>query len=235
MKLGIIGDLHANTLWAKSIIEQCAEQKCELLIQVGDFGYWPSQPDGEYFLDVVNDELEKHNLDLWFCDGNHEDHRELQSQGTHNPRQIREHIKWMPRGHVETVAERRILFFGGAVSVDRYHRRENISWFHEELPTEKEWQRAYSAKNIDIIISHDAPTGGFVYETNDAWPAELVEQSLEFRQKLKKLGSQIQPTHWYCGHHHRRVRWVNVEDSYQCDILNCDGSSFYESVTILDI
>ena len=51
---------------------------------------------------------------------------------------------------------------GGAYSVDKYMRTENISWWKEELPTNEEYAEATknlkaNGFSVDYIISHTAP------------------------------------------------------------------------------
>ena len=48
----IAGDTHGNTAWVEALTTRAAEQGCPLIIQVGDFGYFPDHPDGPRFLAV---------------------------------------------------------------------------------------------------------------------------------------------------------------------------------------
>ena len=63
----------------------------------------------------------------------------------------------------------------GGYSIDKYMRRENVSWWKEEMPTDAEYQ--YAAQNlsdykkaggiINYVISHTAPLSGLSYLGKD--------------------------------------------------------------------
>lgn len=49
----VVGDLHANTRAAFEVINHAQEVGADLILQLGDFGYWPKDPQGRMFLRKV--------------------------------------------------------------------------------------------------------------------------------------------------------------------------------------
>ena len=70
----IAGDTHGNTSWVETLARKAAEQGCPIIIQVGDFGYFPDHPGGPRFLTAVDTACAVNGVELWFIDGNHDDH-----------------------------------------------------------------------------------------------------------------------------------------------------------------
>ena len=75
----LVGDLHMNSQVALEVIDHAQAVKADLILQVGDFGYWPRAEDdaGVEYLTLVDDALAAAGLALWFVPGNHEDWSEL--------------------------------------------------------------------------------------------------------------------------------------------------------------
>ena len=72
-KVALIGDLHGNAVAGATLIRQAALDGCESVVQLGDFGYWHGER-GRNFLSQINAEAERADMDVYFIDGNHEDH-----------------------------------------------------------------------------------------------------------------------------------------------------------------
>ena len=69
----IAGDTHGNTKWVKHLTEVAARNDCPVIIQAGDFGYFPDHRDGPRFLSAVDQACAANGVELWFIDGNHDD------------------------------------------------------------------------------------------------------------------------------------------------------------------
>lgn len=247
-RVGFAGDWHGNIAWASSVIEKIvAELKDEdekLIFQVGDFGFWPGNH-GKYFISELTELLENLGAELFFVDGNHENHvllrknaerKGLLDQCKSVP--ITGRITWMQRGTRAKISDKEWLFFGGAASVDRYHRTEGQSWFPEERITDEQVQWAISGGPADFLVSHDAPAFVPITFPHSNWPEQDLALSQVNRDKLEDVVRECQINYVVHGHMHmsyeKNAFCKNGEDwlPVRVNCLNCDGS--YGNWAILD-
>lgn len=80
MRILLVGDLHGDTLAMIETVTHAADVRANLILQLGDFGFWPRVESGRKFLRKVEARLELVGLDLWWVSGNHEDLRALQTR-----------------------------------------------------------------------------------------------------------------------------------------------------------
>lgn len=120
----LVGDLHANTLAASQAIDHAQAVGADLILQIGDFGYWPRDRAGQRYLLKVDARLDDAGVPLWFIPGNHEDWSALGRQPLDGAglRVISDRIREVPIGHRWTWGTTRWLAIGGGTSVDRHHR-----------------------------------------------------------------------------------------------------------------
>jgi predicted phosphodiesterase len=122
-----------------------------------------------------------------------------------------ENIKLVADYTVIETKENRILFIGGATSVDRKHRDLDISYWSGEIPVYDE-DKLKAAKKPDIIITHTAPS--FAYPTTKVglmeWAAHdysIVEDCAYERNVFDKIYEYLKkrkytPHTWAYGHFH---------------------------------
>ncbi|HEY5684548.1 MAG TPA: metallophosphoesterase [Acidimicrobiia bacterium] len=234
MRVLVSGDWHAGSAHATRTIDRAVEFAVDRIIQVGDFGFWPRFDEGQSFLDVVSQEATSRGVHVYFCDGNHEDHDALPHGSAVGPVEIRPGISWVPRGTVLEWARRRLLFFGGAVSVDQDSRTSGWTWFANEIPDEADWQRAHSAGQVDVVIAHDTvpemPVRGLP-PLSIPWSAR--RRASEHRRRLRDLCRSAEPSWWFHGHFHQRasaqIRGTRFES------LGHDRGDFDDSYVVLDL
>lgn len=224
MKILVAGDLHGQPVAAARLVDTARVIQPDEVWQVGDFGFWPKEPAFKAFIEIIGETP----APIYFADGNHEDHVSLRSHknGT-DPRQIWNNVWHQPRGSVREVDGKRVLFFGGAQSVDETHRHVNVSWFREELPNAKEWFYAIDEGKVDVVVAHEAPTVvNFHYPPHDQsfWPTEVLNRASGFRRQLQEhLLPSADPDVWFHGHHHRAKHTVGPGGTRDFYSLNCDG------------
>lgn len=196
----IMGDYHGYWYGAiENYFSICQERgrKPDLLIQVGDFGYYPGQTTqgrpAEPYLD------HQFGHPLIFIDGNHEDHEKLRPlAGT----RVGADCYYVPRGYLWEG----ILFAGGAYSVDKAMRlatgahwspMEELSVFDAECIIQK-----HKTEKVHTIISHTAPSSFDL-----SWAASPMfggENKKEMtRQALNLLLQHFRPSNWFFGHWHK--------------------------------
>jgi hypothetical protein len=151
MRILLMGDTHGH--WDR-INTTVATLRPDVLIQLGDFGYWPN-------IDRYDPckHLALGKTQVRFLDGNHENHEELARFRGETPvaREVCPGIFYQERGSFMDLPDgRRILFMGGADSIDKKSRTPGLDWFPGEIITEKDLQRLPAGK-VDIVCSHTAP------------------------------------------------------------------------------
>lgn len=191
MKVIVLGDLHGEFDRLNCLIDQ---EKPDIILQVGDFGYWPRLEDQDL------SSIHCDNTRIYFCDGNNDDLGRLYPLvHTHGqPVEIAMGIKYMPRGSVLSLEDgRRVLFIGGAQSIDQCRRFEGWDWFPEEIISAQDIVQLPQG-DIDIVISHTCPQE-FPIETFSRQECSNVDPS---RQFLSQVLHKYQPQFWYFGHWH---------------------------------
>ena len=234
MNVLFAGDWHANAHHARRVIEHAAHHGFDRVVQVGDFGYWPRFRDGISFLGAVSRAATEHGVTVHFCDGNHEDHFSLQHRSATAPVELAPRIWWVPRGSVLEWSDRRILFMGGAVSIDRHRRQPGVTWFVDEVPGPDSWERAATAGPVDIVVAHDTLPGMPVRGVPDrSVPEDLLAEAAEHRRRLGEVEAATNPALWVHGHWHQRRSWER--QGCRIESLAADGHSIEDSTLACDL
>lgn len=206
MKILILGDVHGEWLAANKLIRKVCKRNPGIthIIQVGDLGdHWPKMKPGAFTRWKPDTDLPVHWLD-----GNHDNHTVLKKHGgTQNPRLI-----YQPRGSVLEIDGYRMMFFGGATSVDKDFRLREMAkpghpdiWWPEESITRAEFDRALAQKGpIHAVFSHDRP---------DNLPFDLSPLPIDIgrsdRVALEGVWEQFKPPFWFFGHYHFHASGVH--------------------------
>lgn len=178
--------------------------KKDYVIILGDFGYifHPEETTME------KQELERFQRYPWttlFLDGNHENFDRLNSYPVEawkggNIHKINDSIYHLMRGEVFEIDGKKLFVMGGAVSIDKEHRREGVSWWSEENVSFLECERAlmnldrYDNK-VDFILTHTCPNH-FIKKLSSYI---VKDPASDFFDELKK---SVKFKRWYFGHHH---------------------------------
>jgi hypothetical protein len=166
----VLGDLHGGWKHLNTFINK---KKPSTILQVGDFGFWPSFDNKDTLGDRVMTSrgikkkiwyqcgMKMQDTKLYWCDGNHEDHWKLRELVDKNPdekiHKICNNVFYLKRGSIVKASDgRNILFMGGATSIDKNVRTLGYDWFPTEVITQN---RIYNLedKKVDIVISHTCP------------------------------------------------------------------------------
>lgn len=216
-KILLAGDWHGAAAWGRHAIEHAALHGCEVIVQLGDFGFWRKEsPASAEYLNVLQKALAKHDIELYWVDGNHEDHGRLEPmQHWHEPwvtLNAYSRITYLPRGYRWEWWGKTWMAVGGAVSVDKDWRTEGVDWWPEEELTDADLAHALRPGPVDIVIAHDAPKGvnipGIGPDTKQRpnespWPHHVLVQAEAHRAKMRQIWDAHHPTWWFHGHYHR--------------------------------
>lgn len=214
--VGVLGDTHGNSTWTLRALETFHDMGIDVVVQVGDFGWWPQGVSGigpSHFMLSTSAFCEAHDMKLAFIDGNHEHHSYLQAEvikhdGKHlKPVELLDSVWYLPRGCSWVWHDVTFGGFGGAVSIDKVHRISGLSWFAEEAPTWDEIDVAReSIDGVDVLFTHDHPDFGYKLPGVRGLPASLEDECVETRRMLAALVRDWQPRLIVHGHWHHGYR-----------------------------
>lgn len=253
MKILVAGDTHGNAAWWSRLIEYAVKQKCKIIVQLGDFGYWEHTAEGKRFLDRLQRKLERAGITVYFIDGNHENHPmlwEMYPPEDDGFCDVRANLRYIPRGHAWTWDGVRFMGLGGAYSIDKGWRLDQEEWLHAprtlwwptELISEMDAQRAVGAGKVDVLFSHDCPWGVNLPGIDGRFPVSNAN-----RQVLAHVVAKTRPDLLMHGHYHMRnsdVLDIAVGASRRCgehvnwhrvriEGFDCDGRWNTDSWTVI--
>lgn len=239
----MLGDTHGNGPFTRSAIEYAAENGCDVIVQVGDFGHgWRESP---AFYGEVHRALVKYGITLFWVDGNHENHDDIAEcrQGDPEPLALNSHypsIVHLPRGFRWVWWNMSWMALGGAASVDRLQRKAGTSWWPGELLSDEDVEYASRRGRVDVVISHDAPFGvdipgigtGASLNVDSGFPPICLQESSEHRRRVRDVIDAVKPKLIIHGHYHRRYQALyDLPNGKRTLVqgLDCDGTPLSHS------
>lgn len=225
----LLGDTHGNLPWVKVAIEAAKQLDCDAILQLGDFGFWAHREQGRQFLNGVIDALDTAGIDLYWIDGNHENH-DLLSEQVHQRGFWRagSRLYHAARGSRWEWGGQTFLACGGAYSIDKEYRTEGESWWAGETITQDDADLCTDEGLCDVLVTHDAPAeasdaipeDGTWDRKKDAWP-----ESRANREVVSYIASKTLPKLLVHGHYHRRYSQHVEADGWFTDVegFGCDG------------
>lgn len=201
----ITGDTHRDIdikkLNTSNFTEGKNLTKQDYVIICGDFGgVWHGGKKDDWWLNWLNSKP----WTTLFCDGNHENFNLLEAypeeeQFGGKVHVIKDSIFHLMRGQVFEIDGCSFFVMGGAASVDKQYRKENISWWKQEIPTKEEFERGFISLdavnwNVDYVISHTGPysiikTIKYIEQDDVSRYLDIIKDNLTYKT-------------WYFGHMH---------------------------------
>lgn len=202
----VTGDTHAEIDIHKFNMDSFKDQKLmtksDYLIICGDFGLvW----DGSDMERWWRSWLSKKTFTTIWVDGNHENFDLLETVPESNMfggcvQEVAPSVFHVKRGQVLTIDGKKIFFMGGASSHDKWHRKEHISWWEQELPSTEEIERAMKSLDdvgwtVDYVVSHCAPDS--IQERIASWYEK--DRLTNF---FDVISTKLRFDKWFFGHYH---------------------------------
>lgn len=236
-KVVTLGDIHGEL----SVIYQFIKRfviRNTAIIQVGDFGYNFNQRQ----LDELNNYLNKTNNCLLINRGNHDNPNNHYMHCGRDYLERFSNLEFVEDYKEICINKINFLFIGGATSIDRKKRINNVSYWENEainykilfsnLGVDFESQNCLNhwKENIDVIISHTAPTyfspqalkpSCYHYIEKDPSLTKEIERE---RIYLQNIFNYVSPKYWIHGHFHTATRY-NLLDT---NIISLGINEFYE-------
>ena len=198
----------------------------DTLIVLGDFGFiW--QLDAAAVTYQLKTIAEKCPCQIAFLDGNHENFKQIA--------RLEDTIDWnggkagllpygiihLMRGEVYDLNDEKVAVIGGADSVDKWARTEDVSWWAEETVTaadaEKLIKNTEGLENV-IILSHDAPAQwiGRLKHMNGINSMQFLSES---QRNLQTVCDKVSFKKWCFGHWHIDRE---LDERFECFYHNID-------------
>lgn len=209
MKTLIVGDLHGEFGHLNRLI---STERPEMVIQLGDLGYWPRLWGYKYVDSMGNERTWKsvfktHDTKVYWIDGNHEDFESLKNMKA----DISKDIKYMKRGSTMILPDgRNALFMGGALSIDKMYRTPGYDWFPDETISERDLEGLTDDMKIDIVFSHTAPIDFNVIEDPYKYGKDVSREILGY------ILRKYRPSRWYFAHMHLYKQGVTNDCQWTC-------------------
>ncbi len=197
----VCGDLHGVWQYTNQLISR---KHPDIILQTGDFGWWPKLHKSPYITGNKNKRwdqygLKNHDCKIYFCDGNHEDHWDLQERDQTCIHEVMDNVFYVPRFNtIKLPDDRTVLFVGGARSTDSHLRQIGVDWFPEEEIKYRDLDRLPKG-DIDIVISHTAPRE---FTLPKKYTGSEMHYHDSSRDALSLVLETYKPKLWFFGHWH---------------------------------
>lgn len=205
----VTGDTHIpidiSKLNNANFPKQKSLTKDDYVIVLGDFGLiWKNTSDGEemYWTKWLNEKP----FTTLFLAGNHENYNRLSamqitSKFGGNVHQISDSIFHLIDNQIFNIDGINFYVLGGAKSTDKMYRRENVSWWPQELPDVNKSNSVVdfitqNGNQADYVLTHCLPTD-ILHILADWYESDCLTDLLEIVDENTK-----NKKHWYCGHYH---------------------------------
>ncbi|PVA24402.1 hypothetical protein DDJ46_16000 [Mycobacteroides abscessus] len=211
-KVMVAGDWHGNPYWAEQAIKYAKRSGADMIVHVGDYGFWtPSERTYAYLLGS-NQLLEELDMRLIWVDGNHEDHSQLDECNIPGGKPTvfgdLDRIMHLPRGFRWEWWGMTWMALGGAHSVDRSWRREGHDWWPGEVLSGEQVEYASRPGGVDVIVAHDAPRGFAIpgIGSGNEFPSEDLLAAESHRGLVREVVDATKPSLFFHGHYHVNYR-----------------------------
>lgn len=264
----IMGDVHADWPNLNDFINKRIRRNAKMralaqeydleaiILQCGDFGYWPHYRPDDFYGDGIDyanppgpyknyavknweiDFLKDQMVKIYWADGNHENHDRLdlleqQAKG-------RKFIPVSPQvffatfGSVLTLLDgTNVMFCGGAKSDDQKFRKLGDSWWEQEEVDEKDLMNLpdHATTHIDWVISHNCPKLIDIEHGLHRYSPHFFDPS---RIYLDEVMRKFQPKRWFFGHYHRYCSGENNGCEWMCLDYPSHSGKWWESMLITE-
>lgn len=204
-----MGDNHGEYQYMFDVIKNNDIKDC-YFIHLGDGGegFVPLEKQLRQFT-YLNDFFRAHNIQYMSIRGNHSDPFYFKPDS----RVTMSNFELLEDYTVMEYKGKKIQFVGGAISIDRTHRNEGMSyWKEESVVLDKD-----KCQKIDILVTHTAPSWCFPQQFNDivyGWArhdSSLLKELTEERGLMDEVFKICQPSLHLYGHFHSSYT-ENVND-----------------------
>ena len=212
MNITITGDVHGSVDFLKltpsfmpHININVDPYDIDIMFICGDAGFiWDGGLDDQ----MIKEEIEKLPYTLLCVLGNHENYDiinkiPITDWNGIKVRQIAKNCFYLVSPQVFILDGKKYFVMNGATSIDKKYRTEHISWWRDEIPTERSFELAKqllldNEYKVDYIITHCSPTK-IIYKLFSNPIKEGIDKLTDF---YDWVDSAVLYKKWYMGHLH---------------------------------
>jgi len=225
----VTGDVHGaekigKRLNTRNFPQQKQMTKEDYVIVAGDFGLiWNLDAEDRFWLKWLDQTKPFTTL---FIDGNHENFDLLatfpeQRWNGGQVRRINDSVLHLMRGQVFELDGKRIFTFGGAASHDREHRKEGISWWAEEMPSEAEYAEGLRNLDrcdwkVDTVLTHTCSRSAWQWISTERGTEVQPDAMHDYFQTIEQRLSFKQ---WLFGHYHADLELPGAQRLIYRDLI----------------
>ena len=237
------------------VMQAAATAGADVLVHTGDFLY--DNPTAGKALYVIDEWAKRLNMPVVAVRGNHDNpalyHKAVVATRRRNKTKdgtlrvpdgfarLSEHVLHAPNGLTWVWNGVRFGALGGAFSVDRAARMVDVSYWSGEVVTPRDVSTLTQAGPIDVLVTHDVPTGAVLNlpATRPEWWD--IENAEKHRLLLRKAVDAVRPSWVVAGHMHLRQTtgfWIHDDSTPQqvrVDVLNRVESGIPENLLVCDL
>jgi Calcineurin-like phosphoesterase superfamily domain len=140
-------------------------------------------------------------------------------RGNHDsPALCKAHPSWVPDGHTE----QGMMFIGGASSIDKQYRTENVDWWADEQLSSSELTdiiAKYKEYKPKLVFTHDGPEcviqQMFLLKSRNP-----ISEHSRTRLAFDEMLNHHKPDYWFFGHWHRTGAIETDNTTFMCVGIN---------------
>jgi predicted phosphodiesterase len=202
MKIIATGDIHGHFGDLNTLINS---KKPDVLIQCGDNAYYWTQEfeeDNAYGFQKIK----PGDCKVYLVPGNHENYDQIEKfvgRRGPDPIEIEPNIFYCPIGSTLELNGKRVMFIGGADSIDKHWRVAGVSWWAQEYLNSHDMNYCLQTPHkIDYIFSHTCPFDFRIFERLNIFE-KASDPSM---YALNQVFFALKPSKWFFGHWHEFVQ-----------------------------
>ncbi len=203
----------------------------DTLIILGDFGFiWQGGEEEEKNLEFIKNR----RYNVLFLEGTHENLDKLSKYPVEEcfggkVRNLGGNLKQLMRGEIYEIEGKTLFALGGGQSSDIEFRKEGVSWWENELPSDEEIfyarEKIMQSKEVDFIITHTAP-----HKIETAITGENCEPN-RLGAFLDEVMRSVKYQGWYFGSFHIDRKFTRKHFAHYrnvTEITNPEKQSFFK-------
>ncbi|ROQ05143.1 MULTISPECIES: metallophosphoesterase [unclassified Curtobacterium] len=213
----VAGDWHTDLVHLVSNVPQLLDAnfpdgsyRPTTLLHAGDFNITNGSRANKQFIRRAAQLAAERKMRILITPGNHDSWSRLEARtdfSAGRPIRLAGAVWVLPRGYRFRMGGRRVLSFGGAGSFSRPVASEGVTWWRSEMPSNDEVADCVSLGGAEILIAHEAPTGGssrvddMLARSPLRDPVDRAYTALG-RERLRQVWDGVHPQLLFHGHHH---------------------------------